>query len=239
MLVLGGHGSPGDLTRADVYIISDGNLAYSGPSTDIMYRWFEGDSVMHDGKVYLTGGKATNVTTWHVAGNKASVYDISQATWELLPNLNANRKYGPCTFTLKETLYTLAGDYGLETMESLDLNDIAAGWVESVPLPAAVGRQACIAVHDKVYVSGGTGGKNTIIIPSQRNSMAGAPPAAPVWVLPYLGMVGRFHGDDPHFGNFQSEWVPTLYRSTIRLTPYFCRNNRIVSITFSSRDTRT
>ncbi len=58
-------------------------------------------------------------------------------------------------------------------------------------------------------------------------------------VLPYLGMVGRFRGDDPRFWNFQSDWVPTLYLITIRLTPSFCRKNRFVSITFSSRDART
>ncbi len=25
---------------------------------------------------------------------------------------------------------------------------------------------------------------------------------------PYSGMVRGFHDDDPHFGDFQSEWVP-------------------------------
>ncbi len=58
------------------------------------------------------------------------------------------------------------------------------------------------------------------------------------WVLPYLGMVGRFLGDDHFLGGF-----------SIRLGPYFipqhnpndllCRKNQFVSITFSSRDTRT
>ncbi len=56
---------------------------------------------------------------------------------------------------------------------------------------------------------------------------------------PYLCMVGRFRGDDPRFGDFRSDWVPILYLSTIRLTPSFCRKNRFVSITFSSRDIRT
>ncbi len=32
--------------------------------------------------------------------------------------------------------------------------------------------------------------------------------AAPGWVLSYWSMVGRFHGDDPRFGYFQSDWVP-------------------------------
>ncbi len=45
----------------------------------------------------------------------------------------------------------------------------------------------------------------------------------PGWVLPYLGMVGRFCGDGPGFGDFQSDWVPILYLNTIRLTPSFCR----------------
>ncbi len=58
-------------------------------------------------------------------------------------------------------------------------------------------------------------------------------------VLPYLVMVGRSRGDDPRFGDFRSDWVPILYFITIRLTPSFCRKNRFVSITFSSRDTRT
>ncbi len=42
-----------------------------------------------------------------------------------------------------------------------------------------------------------------------------------------------------HFGGFQSDWVPILYLNTIRLTPSFNRKNWFVSITFSSRDTRT
>ncbi len=33
----------------------------------------------------------------------------------------------------------------------------------------------------------------------------------PGWVLPYLGMVGRFRGDDPSLGDFQSDWVPILF----------------------------
>ncbi len=32
-------------------------------------------------------------------------------------------------------------------------------------------------------------------------------------VLPYLGLVRRFRGDDPHFGDFQSDLVP-IYTST-------------------------
>ncbi len=58
-------------------------------------------------------------------------------------------------------------------------------------------------------------------------------------VLPYLGMVGRFCGDDHHFWDFQSEWVPIIYLHIIWLTPSFCRKNQFVSITFSSKDTRT
>ncbi len=42
-------------------------------------------------------------------------------------------------------------------------------------------------------------------------------------VLPYLGMVGRFRGDDPRFWEFRSDWVPILYLSTIWLTPSFWR----------------
>ncbi len=41
----------------------------------------------------------------------------------------------------------------------------------------------------------------------------------PEWVLPYLGMVGRFRNDEPRFGDFQSNWVLILYLNTIRLTP--------------------
>ncbi len=44
-------------------------------------------------------------------------------------------------------------------------------------------------------------------------------------VLPYLAMVGRFCGDDPHFGDFQSIWVPILYLSTIQLIPSFCKKD--------------
>ncbi len=56
--------------------------------------------------------------------------------------------------------------------------------------------------------------------------------------LPYLGMVGRFRGDDPHFGGFQTDWVPILYLNTIQLTPSFCRTKWLVSLTFSSIDPR-
>ncbi len=58
-------------------------------------------------------------------------------------------------------------------------------------------------------------------------------------VLPSFGIVGRFCGDDPRFGDFLSEWVPILYLNTIRLIPSFCKKNRFVSITFSSRVSRT
>ncbi len=68
---------------------------------------------------------------------------------------------------------------------------------------------------------------------------AKTPPGGGGGVYPYLGMVGRFRGDDPRFGDFQSDWVPILYINTIRLTTSFGRKNRFVSITFSSRDTRT
>ncbi len=100
-------------------------------------------------------------------------------------------------------------------------------------------------------------------------------------VLPYLGMVGRFCGDDPGLGifnpigslfytvagtdklsfsgnfliylnmlSFLFKYLYIVYLceldnkliyilNTIRLTHSFCRKNRFVSITFSSRDTRT
>ncbi len=35
-------------------------------------------------------------------------------------------------------------------------------------------------------------------------------PMCPGWVHQYLGMVRRFRGDDPRFGDFQSDWVPLL-----------------------------
>ncbi len=44
-------------------------------------------------------------------------------------------------------------------------------------------------------------------------------------VLPYLGMVGRFRGDDPRLWDFRSDWVPIIYLSTIRLTSSFCRKS--------------
>ncbi len=40
-------------------------------------------------------------------------------------------------------------------------------------------------------------------------------------------------------GDFQSNWVSILHLNTIRFTPSFYRKDRFVSITFSSRDTRT
>ncbi len=57
-------------------------------------------------------------------------------------------------------------------------------------------------------------------------------------VLTYLGMVEvpRWW---PRFWDFRSDLVYILYLNTIRLTPFFCRKNRFVSITFRSRDTRT
>ncbi len=58
-------------------------------------------------------------------------------------------------------------------------------------------------------------------------------------VLPYLCMAGRFCSDDLRFWDFQSDWVPILYLNTIRLTPLCAEKNWFVSITFSSRDTRT
>ncbi len=58
-------------------------------------------------------------------------------------------------------------------------------------------------------------------------------------VLPYLGMVGRFLGNDPHFCDCQSDLIPIVWCNQVRLTPSFCRTNQFESITFSSRDTWT
>ncbi len=58
-------------------------------------------------------------------------------------------------------------------------------------------------------------------------------------VLSYLGIVGRFSGDDPHFCDCQSDLVPIVWLNQIRLTTSFCRKNHFVSMTFSSRDTWT
>ncbi len=52
----------------------------------------------------------------------------------------------------------------------------------------------------------------------------------PGWVLPYLGMVGTFRGDDPHFGDFQSDVVLILYLNTIRLTHSFSRKKISLSL---------
>ncbi len=58
-------------------------------------------------------------------------------------------------------------------------------------------------------------------------------------ILSYIGMVGRFCGDDPHFCDCQSNLVPIVWCNQIQLTPSFCRKNQFVSNTFSSRDTWT
>ncbi len=34
-------------------------------------------------------------------------------------------------------------------------------------------------------------------------------------------------GDDPRFGDFQSDWVPILSLNTIRLTPSICRKKSV------------
>ncbi len=39
-------------------------------------------------------------------------------------------------------------------------------------------------------------------------------------VLPYLGMVGRFHNDDPRFCDCRSNLVPIVWYNQIRLTPH-------------------
>ncbi len=63
---------------------------------------------------------------------------------------------------------------------------------------------------------------------------------SPGWLLPYLGMVGRFCCDDPCFGDFQSEWVrPYFMPQHDPIDPLFLQKNQFVSITFSSRDTGT
>ncbi len=54
-------------------------------------------------------------------------------------------------------------------------------------------------------------------------------------VLAYLGMVGRFCGDDPHFCNCQSNLDPIVWYNQIWMTPSFCQNNQFVSTTLSSR----
>ncbi len=41
-------------------------------------------------------------------------------------------------------------------------------------------------------------------------------------LLPYLGMVGRFHGDDHRFCDCQSDLVLIVWCNQIRLTPSFC-----------------
>ncbi len=48
-------------------------------------------------------------------------------------------------------------------------------------------------------------------------------------------MVGKFHGDDPHFWDFQSDWVFISFLSMIQLKYWFVS----IAITFISRDTRS
>ncbi len=74
-------------------------------------------------------------------------------------------------------------------------------------------------------------------------------PTSIIFFLFYRSETGKVHWDPwvghgvtrwwPPFWGFHSDWVPMLYLRTIRLTPSFCRKNRVVSITFSSRDTRS
>ncbi len=47
------------------------------------------------------------------------------------------------------------------------------------------------------------------------------------WELPYLGMVGRFRGDDPCFRDFQSDWVPVLCKTQFEWPPSFCRKKSV------------
>ncbi len=47
------------------------------------------------------------------------------------------------------------------------------------------------------------------------------------WVLPYLGMVGRFRSDDPHFGHFQSDWILTWCFQNDLIDPLFLQKNLV------------
>ncbi len=46
-------------------------------------------------------------------------------------------------------------------------------------------------------------------------------------VLPYLGMVGRFHGDDPRFCDCRSDVVCVVWCNQIRLTPLFLQKKSV------------
>ncbi len=58
-------------------------------------------------------------------------------------------------------------------------------------------------------------------------------------VISYLGMVGRFRSDDPHFCDCRSNLVPIVWCNQMQFTPLSPEINQFVSITFSSRATWT
>ncbi len=66
------------------------------------------------------------------------------------------------------------------------------------------------------------------VVPTKGTPILGHGREVPQWWTPFWGGGGK---------GVQSDWIPILYLNTIQLTPFFCRKNWFVSITFSSRDT--
>ncbi len=58
-----------------------------------------------------------------------------------------------------------------------------------------------------------------IVVNLDCRSWYSAPPPTPHRVLPYLGMAGRFRGDDPRFWDFLSDWVPVYASSRSDWSP--------------------
>lgn len=84
----------------------------------------------HGRYIYLVGGNETNSMT----SASCCRFDIYKYTWEQLPDLTC-RRANPCTYVHNDVLFAIGGfeyngysQFALSTAETLDLNNIKAGW---------------------------------------------------------------------------------------------------------------
>ena len=159
LYIFGGFidGMTGAVARSDVY---DPATNQWTRLADLPTRLTHAATAVDGGKVYLAGGWVT----WGVLGQQdygtrdVWVYDVATNTYSKGPSLPEPRGAGAMV-KLGRELHFLSGVDPTRTEHTdhwvLNLDNPAAGWVDSVPLPVGRNHPAAVVADGHIYFIGG------------------------------------------------------------------------------------
>jgi N-acetylneuraminic acid mutarotase len=166
--------------RSDVYDVATNRWSQIA---DLPFGSSHVGTTVVGNSIYFAGGYPATATNQTFSTDAVWRYDTTTNTFSDMPKLPAPRG-GAALVALGRTLHFFGGSDRFRTDAaqhwSLDLDNLAAGWVARAPLPVATNHVAGVALGGKIYAIGGQQKQDAAAV--QRADVQVYDPATNTWI---------------------------------------------------------